>query len=168
MDRLEAVRQWVDDLLRQQPDLEESRAGFVHLYGVSAVCVLLALKRGLDAEVAALAGMLHDVWTYKTGIPDEHQLHGGRSAGLAGPVLRELGVSEAGIAAIADAMARHSDKATVDDSALAELLKDADTLQHYLYNPWLEQPRGRDARLKRIFGELGLPELGPAARQEPG
>lgn len=158
MNRLEAIRPSVDDILRQQPDLEASRAGFVHLYGVSAVCILLALKRGLDPELAALAGMLHDLWTYHTGILDEHHLHGARSADLAAPLLRDLGLDEAAVAAVAEAMARHPDKATVDDSPLAELLKDADVLQHYLYNPWLEQPPGRTARLRRILAELGVPE----------
>jgi uncharacterized protein len=162
MNRLEALRPLIDDILRQQPDPEESRAGFVHLYGVSAVCVLLALKRGLDPELAALAGMLHDIWTYQTGILDEHHLHGRRSAEVAAPLLRDLGLGEEAIAAVGEAMAPHSDKAAVDDIPLAELLKDADTLQHYLYNPWLEQPPGRTARLNRLFAELGLPDPLPA------
>jgi HD superfamily phosphodiesterase len=169
MDRLEAIRRWVDDILRQQPDVDEGRAGFVHLYGVSAACILLAFKRGLDPQLAALAGMLHDIWTYKTGILyDEHHLHGARSAELAGPVLRGLGLDDDAIAALAEAMARHPDKATLDDSPLAELLKDADTLQHYLYNPWLEQPPGREARLNRIFAELGLPAPAVLERRRSG
>ena len=31
MNRLEMIRSIVDDILRQQPDKEESRCGFVHL-----------------------------------------------------------------------------------------------------------------------------------------
>ena len=61
MDRVEAVRQMVDEALRQQPDVEERRCGFVHLYGVAQSCGLLALKRGLDPELCTLAGMLHDI-----------------------------------------------------------------------------------------------------------
>ena len=51
MDRLEKVRQVVDEILRQQPDLEERRCGFVHLYGVAQTCPLLALTRGLDPQI---------------------------------------------------------------------------------------------------------------------
>ena len=72
MNRLEQVRQRVDGILRGQPDLEERRCGFVHLYGVSQACALLALKRGLDVQLCAVAGMLHDIATYKTDNPAGH------------------------------------------------------------------------------------------------
>lgn len=157
MDRLETVRQVVDNIVRQQPDLEESRCGFVHLYGVSATCVLLALGRGLDPQLAALAGMLHDLWTYQAGILDDHHLHGQHSAVLARRILGEVGGwTPAEIDAVAEAISRHSDKAAIDDD-LSELLKDADVLQHYLYHPALEQPPGRVQRLARLARELGFP-----------
>jgi uncharacterized protein len=66
MDRLESVRQVIDEIVRQQPDKEHSRCGFLHLYGVSATCMLLGLGRGLDPQLCAITGMLHDVWSYKT------------------------------------------------------------------------------------------------------
>ena len=75
MDRLEKLRQEVDALLRQQPDPIGRRCGFVHLYGVSGSCVLLAEIRGLDAELSATAGMLHDLSTYETGDPTDHACH---------------------------------------------------------------------------------------------
>ena len=56
MDRTEQVRQVVDEILRGQPDEEERRCGFIHLYGVAQACALLALKRGLDAELCTVAG----------------------------------------------------------------------------------------------------------------
>jgi uncharacterized protein len=43
VNRLELVRQIVDDIMRRQQDIEEARCGFVHLYGVSATCALLGL-----------------------------------------------------------------------------------------------------------------------------
>lgn len=154
MNRLESVRQIVDGSVRGQPDLEESRCGFVHLYGVSATCALLARKRGLDAELCATAGMLHDISTYET---NDDRDHARLSAGRAATILRHTGAyTEEEIAAICDAIAHHSDKAGVH-GALAELLKDADVLQHYLYNPALLAPewKGR-ARAERICAELGL------------
>ena len=64
MDRLEQLRQVIDDIVHKNRDLEESRCGFVHLYGVSATCTILALKRGLNPELCSSAGMLHDIWNY--------------------------------------------------------------------------------------------------------
>jgi uncharacterized protein len=55
MDRLEQLRQAVDDIVRMNPDQQESRCGYVHLYGVSATCTLLSLQRGLDVELCSAA-----------------------------------------------------------------------------------------------------------------
>ena len=158
MDRLEAVRQVVDAILHQQPDPEERRCGFVHLYGVSATCALLAVKRGQDVELCAVAGMLHDIWTYKTGDPAEHARLGAQDAEQ---ILDGLGCFRPDeIASVCGAIARHSDK--VDrDGQMAELLKDADVLQHYLYNPALGSKAATRERLERVLGELGV-DAGPA------
>ena len=153
MNRLEHVREIVDSLLCQQPDENERRCGFVHLYGVSAICALLASRRGLDAEVCATAGMLHDLSSYETGDSTDHAQ---RSASRAGELLTEAGdFFPNEISAIAHAISTHSAKDQVDDP-MAELLKDADVLQHYLYNPSLMDGWGSNARLNAPFSELGL------------
>ena len=64
--RLEAVREAVDAILLNCPDPLQVRDGAVHLYGVAQACALIALRRGEDAELAAIAGMLHDLSTYAT------------------------------------------------------------------------------------------------------
>lgn len=152
-DRLEQVRQAVDDILRQQPDGTLARCGFVHLYGVSAVCVLLAEKRGLDAELCAVAGMLHDISSYKLG---DSTNHARLSAIEADRILDESRLfADDEIAQITDAVSKHCAKDETDDT-VAELLKDADVLQHYLYDPGLEITC--TDRLERILAELGLEE----------
>jgi len=134
MDRLETVRQVIDEILRQQPDIEERRAGFVHLYGVSAICVLLALKRGLDPQICATMGILHDIASYKTGYSTNHAKRGALEAQT---ILSETGKFTANeIDEIYSAISKHSTKDEIDEM-LAELLKDADALQQYLYNPTL-------------------------------
>lgn len=165
MNRLEQLRQVIDEIVRHNPDPEQVRCGFVHLYGVSAVCLILALKRGLDGEVCAAAGMLHDIWNYQVSACPEH---GQLGAVEAEKILRALGsFSEAEIRAICDAIAPHSDKGTIDGE-MAELLKDADVFQHYLYNPRIlaaaspgsDQHRIQVAwvrRLERVLAELGIP-----------
>lgn len=155
MNRLERVRQIVDEILHRISDSEDRRCGFVHLYGVSLTAALLARTRGLDAELAGAAGMLHDLVTYESDDPTDH---GPRSAERAAGILREAGgFSEAEITMIQSGIAHHSDKAGAH-GAFEELLKDADVLQHYLYNPGLEtdpQHRERRRRLMQALPKVG-------------
>lgn len=160
MNRLERVRQRVDEILRQQPDAEEGRSGFVHLYGVAAVGALLALKRGLNPELCSVAGMLHDIWSYKTGDPEDHAP---LSAGEADRILQELGgFTDEERCIIGRAITHHSDKGAVD-GPMDELLKDADVLQHYLYNTSAPVAASRQRRLSAV-----LSELVPRATEVPG
>lgn len=151
VERLEKVRAIVDEILRHQPDADNSRCGFVHLYGVSTACIILALKRGLDPHLCATAGMLHDISSYRTGDPTDHARH---SAVEAETILRETGLyAEDEIAALCDAIRHHSLKGQVNGE-MAECLKDADVFQHYLYSPTPNSiPQGR---LKSVLEELGL------------
>jgi uncharacterized protein len=151
--RLEGVRSVVDRILRGQSDADRRRSGFVHLYGVSATCTLLALRRELDVELCAVAGMLHDIATYETGDPRDH---GPRGAVRARELLEDMGwflVEE--ISAVSGAIAVHSDKAHTH-GVMDELLKDADVLQHFLYNsvtgPW----EANALRLRAVLGEMGI------------
>ena len=153
MNRIEQVRQVVDETLRQQLSEEERRCGFVHLYGVAQACALLALHRGLDPELGTIAGMLHDLWSYKTL---DTTAHGPRSAVLARGILEELGCFGPNeIEVICHAIEHHSDKEGIH-GPFDELLKDADVLQHYLYNtlfPVIEKEKGR---LSVVLDELGV------------
>ena len=151
MDRLEKIRQIVDEICRQQPDIEEGRCGFVHLYGVSATATLLAMRRGLNSQLAATAGMLHDIWNYKVNDPTDHAR---LSAIEARRILAEVGgYSQAEIDQVCRAIGLHSSKGQVDEP-FDELLKDADRLQHYLYNPALIENPGADKRIQRALDEL--------------
>ena len=149
MDRLEKVRQVVDQILHQQPDLEERRCGFVHLYGVAQTCALLALQRELDPQICAVMGMLHDIATYRSGDPTDHAPRGAVEAAA---ILNDTGqFSQQEIDRICQAISTHSAKHQID-GALAELLKDADVLQHYLYNPAL--PKKPDPHWRRRYQNI--------------
>lgn len=153
MDRLEQVRAVVDEILRSQADPEEQRSGWIHLYGVCLAATLLAVKRGQDVELCAVAGMLHDISTYQTKDPTDHHL---RSAEEARRILTDLGAFSPGeIERIATMILNHRSKGRVD-APLDEVLKDADVLQHYLYNPALEVIQKEIPRLELIFEELGM------------
>jgi len=97
--------------------------------------------------------MLHDLSSYETGDSTDHAQ---RSASRAKDLLTEAGdFSSNEISAITQAISAHSAKDHID-GPVAELLKDADVLQHYLYNPSLKDGREMNARLKALFAELGL------------
>ena len=151
MNRLERLRKSIDAILWKQHDKDELRAGFIHLYSVSAVCAMLAEKRRLDSETAATAGMLHDIWSYDTSNSAHHAELGAEEAEK---MLRESGeYSDEEISAITTAIAHHSNKQDIDDD-LSELLKDADVLQHHFYNPGYPVHETHKIRLNKLKREL--------------
>jgi len=148
MDRLEQVRQVVDNSLHRLTHPQHRRTGFVHLYGVSLTATALAHSRHLDPEIAAVAGMLHDLASDESGNAADH---GPRSAERAAAILRRLGTfTEEEIARVHSASTHHSSKEETHGE-FEELLKDADVLQHYLYNVKLDaHPRHIERRTKLL------------------
>ncbi len=151
MYRLELVRYELDKFLLEDSNPENSRDGYVHLYGVSQYCTLLAMRRGLDIELCAIAGLLHDIYTYKYEYVKDHADKG---AAIAEKLLQDLKIiTEPEISKIVEAIACHSDKNVVNND-LCEVLKDADTLQNSLYNPKIIIKHKK--RLKSILKEFGV------------
>lgn len=140
MERIGKIRKYVDEIyLRAETD-DNRRSVYLHLYGVSQFCALIALRRGEDSELAAAAGMLHDIYTLATLETKEHARKG---AEMAEEILTSLCVySPREIALICGAIGCHSKKAG-KFSSFDEVLIDADVLQHCLYNP-LSEPLEKD------------------------
>lgn len=156
MTELEMVRQVVDSVLREQEDEEIHRAGYIHLYGVSETSALLARRRGLSVAIASVAGMLHDIYTYRTGLQLLHAPSGAEDARV---IMRDLGrFSQEEQQMIHSAILRHSDKERVD-GPYDELLKDADVLQHYLHDPTRSFSAPVAQRICTVAAELGLPAV---------
>jgi uncharacterized protein len=145
------VRVEMDSILLNQENVNIRPEGYIHLYGVAQNCTMLAIKRGLDVEICAIIGLLHDIYTYKIGYVKEHALLGAIEAeGL----LQDLEVfTEEEIETIKTAICHHSDKKTIHDK-YSELLKDADLLQDSLYNTSFEIKHRK--RLKKIYKNLGI------------
>jgi uncharacterized protein len=143
----------VDEIVRRQPDVGYRRAAYIHLYGVSANCALLALKRGLDVQLAQAAGMLHDISTYRRADGTDHDR---LSAQAARRLLGELGLfSSQETDTICQAILHHRSKGEVH-APMDELLKDADVLSHYLYNPGFKQQADEEPRIVAALAELGV------------
>lgn len=152
MHRLEKLRNHIDGILHSVVAAYERRCGFLHLYGVAQAAALLAERKGLAPDIAAAAAMLHDIYTYRTG---HTALHSHNSAEEARPVLRDMGIfSQEEQLLILSAVFHHSDKTHRHDE-YDEILKNADVLQHYLYNPALPVSPGNAARLEHTLAILG-------------
>ena len=151
--RIEKVREYVDDVLLHMTDIVERRCAYLHLYGVAQACAMIAQKRKADVELAIVAGMLHDIFSYKTM---KHQDHAHKGAVMAKEILDELDIfDDKEIAMICDAIYNHSDRAATHTS-FTEVLIDADVLQHYLYNPFFTVSGSEKMRLENLKREFYL------------
>lgn len=152
MNRIEILRKHIDEILLNIIDVEERRCAYVHLYGVAQFCTLIALKRGENTELATMAGMLHDIYSYAKMDTKDHAHKG---AILAKEILTSLRITNADeTKMICDAIYTHSAKEGVH-SSFNEVLIDADVFQHCLYNPMFEikdHERSRYEKLKLEFG----------------
>jgi uncharacterized protein len=155
MNRIEKLRQIVDSIILENSNADERRSGFIHLYGVAQACDLLARRRGLNQEIAIMAGMLHDIYRYKY----EYQDHAPKGAILAREVLDNLkktyDVYDDEIDIICIAIKNHSNKSLVEGE-YDELLKDADVFQHCTYNPLLPIEETERKRFEKLLEEFGL------------
>jgi HD superfamily phosphodiesterase len=153
LNRIERLRKYTDEILLNMKDTQERRCGYLHLYGVSQTCAFIALKRNLDVELATMVGMLHYLNSYKAMNTENHAEHG---AVLARQILEELSLTtENETDLICSAIRNHSSKAT-NHSAFDEVLKDADVLQHYLYNPLFPVMEHEKCRLQNLLNEFGI------------
>ena len=153
MNRIEFVRHQVDTILLAMSDAEERRCGYVHLYGVAQACALLAKKREENAELAVITGMLHDIYSYAKMDSADHAHKG---AVMAREILESLKLfSEEEVEMVCTAIYWHHDKELVHN-AIDEILKDADVLQHVMYNTLFEVKQTEQERYEKLVLELGL------------
>lgn len=153
MNRIEKLRGYIDKILLNMEDVEERRCAYVHLYGVAQCCAMIAAKRGENSELATLAGMLHDLYSYKTMNTEEHAHKG---ADLARFILRELKLTaEDETDLICSAIFNHSDKNAIH-SNFDEVLKDADVFQHNLYNITFPVKENEMMRYLNLLKEFGM------------
>lgn len=151
MDRIEKVRVIVDEILLNMEKDEARRHAYLHLYGVSQACALLALKRKENFELSVIAGMLHDIYTYANL---DSQDHAHKGAEMARDILNSLSIfSDDEINLICVAIYNHSDKSMIH-GPIDEILKDADVMQHILYNPLFEIKKHEQKRFSLLKNEF--------------
>jgi HD superfamily phosphodiesterase len=148
------IKNYVDNIFDNIDSQDERRCAFIHTYSVAQCSSLLALRRGLDPELGYICGLLHDVYSYKTGYHVYHSINGAEMLRvLFKNELKDIFTEEEQMI-IRSAVFHHSDKDHIHDS-YDELLKDSDALEH-----WLSDVSKDDFIIKRLLGiqkELGLP-----------
>jgi predicted hydrolase (HD superfamily) len=153
MNRIEILRKCIDEILLSMIDVEERRCAYLHLYGVAQSCALIALKRGENAELATMAGMLHDIYSYAKMDTKDHAHKG---AILAREILKSLKITnDVETKMICDAIYTHSEKEVVHPN-FNEVLIDADVFQHCLYNPMFEIMSHEKSRYEKLKFEFGI------------
>ena len=150
MDRVEAVRGYVEGSLREALGQEEALKDIGHLKRVAEAAGILAGHRGLSRELAQMAGWLHDYYADKT---HDREGHGPKGAVLAREVLKELQVtSQEEADQICQAIHVHSDKLAVHEP-LDEVLKDADVVAHMIEQQIEEDDEGDVKRRDAVMEE---------------
>ena len=166
MNRVEKLREYVDEILLNKNNDRDRRMAYVHLYGVAQACAMIAKKRGVDIELAIMAGMLHDLYTYKK--KDEVR-HLGMDAineviknhRVDGPIyIREIldkwqltTTEETDIICAAIQGGIGKDNKTLE---LEKVVNDANILQFYFYNPIDTEIKLDEKRINNLLYEFGL------------
>ena len=166
MNRSEEVQALVVNALLKSKLPQEKRESSVqfelkHSSAVTQFAKMLAQKRGVDDELAAIAAALHDIHVIVNGSYKNH-------AKLGAEIARNLlenskQFSKTEIDKICDAIANHSDKHIYSNDPLIELIKDADCLDCFFYGDTVydyKKPELLKCYYKRIINirnEFGLP-----------
>lgn len=153
MGRLKELRKYVDTEINRMENADKRTGAIAHLYGVSLAAAMIARKRGLDAELLAMAAMLHDLHAYKTGSYDDHAHKG---AELARTFLKELGETDPEETELIYSMIYHHDDKGVTDQPYDEVLKDADVMHHCFNDPSKAVKDKEKVRYEQLVKEFCL------------
>ena len=154
--RLDEARNIIDPIIKGIGNEESKRGAYVHLYGTGLLASLIALERGYSreiAELAEIAGMLHDLLTYIDRSEDTDD-HAHKCADHAREhVLNRLtGFTAEELDMVYSGIYHHSDKG-VKGHWFDEIIKDADAAHHALRNP-MEDYFYRMPRVQQVLEEI--------------
>ncbi|MFC0334507.1 CHAP domain-containing protein [Paenibacillus sepulcri] len=151
--RLDSVRVAVQEMIMSIVSRARQQEACVHLYGVSAFASMLALKRGLNQELAEIAGLLHGYYFYKTGI---HDFPGPNSAEAVRPVLRDMNIFTKEEQLIIQQAIFYQGERTGTHGPYDEMIKDAYVMQSYFQNRSRSLSQQDTPRLQKVLRELGI------------
>jgi HD superfamily phosphodiesterase len=149
--RLQAVRDYVSEHISKITDTPIRYNQFAHANGVAVYSTLLALRRGLEPELAVTAALLHDIAFIQHGTYDGHAKRG---ADIAREFLTGLGSFNSDeINAICEAIKKHDDDPRTFTGYDA-ILSEADFMDNHLR--FLKTPKSEAgaAKLNALLKEL--------------
>ncbi len=161
-------RMVVETILKSElPDVDRSWSKVFelkHSSSVTQIGRILAQKRGLDQDLAAMICCMHDISVFVSGRVTDHAHKGAK---IAETILEKSGrFTEKEIKIMCQAIHEHSDKNFVSKNPYAELVKDADVLDCGLYDgvhdAYVFEKEAKTCkdyfqRIKNVRKELGLP-----------
>ena len=112
-----------------------------------------AKKRGENSELAAICGLLHDLYAYKS---DSYEDHAHKGAEYARKILDELDLTSKEETDIICSAIWHHDSKAQTDSPMDEILKDADVIHHSLADPTKDVKEHEKERYARLCEEFGM------------
>jgi hypothetical protein len=153
--RVEHVRHLVHGMHFETEDTFEKQEAWVNLCGVSSFASMLAMRRGHDSEIAAIAGLLHGFYYYRTGI---EAFPGPNSADAVRPILRNTEIfTDEELSVILRSIFYQEDRHRIH-GPYEEMIKDAILLQTHFRNTSSHSSKADIHRLQHIFIELGIPQ----------
>ena len=153
MSRIKELQKQVHKVLEKIEDNDKRAKAVAHLHGVALAAAILAKKRGENSELATMAGLLHDLYAYKSGSYDDHAHLG---AEYARKVLGRLAITTDEETDIICSAIWHHNTKDETDGPMDEILKDADVIHHSLADPTKEVKPHEQERYARLCEELGL------------
>lgn len=153
MSRIKELQKAVHKVLKGMDDNQKRAAAIAHLHGVSLAAVMIAKKRGENAELAAMAGLLHDLYAYSSGSYDDHAHKG---ADYACVLLTKLDITTVEETKIICSAIWHHDSKDRTDAPMDEVLKDADVIHHSLGDPTKDVKPHEKERYDRLCEEFGF------------
>lgn len=134
----------------------------MHMFSSSQVAKIIALRRGMNMELASIAATLHDIAVIVTKKTKDH-------AEIAEKYVRDAiqrfndadcisaqKITGGEINIIVNAIINHSDKEKYSNDTFVELLKDIDSVDRYLHG--IKSEGAYLERCNRVFIELGIKE----------
>ena len=153
MSRIKELQKKVHAILGKIEDVDKQAKAAAHLHGVSLAAVMIAKKRGEDPELAAMAGLLHDLHAYKSGSYEDHAHLG---AEYARKVLEKLELTTPEETEIICSAIWHHDSKAETDGPMDEVLKDADVIHHCMNDLSKPIKEKEQARFDKLCAEFGM------------
>lgn len=132
----------------------------MHMYSSSQLAKILALRRGMDMELASIAATLHDIAVIMTKKRDNHAE---RAEEYVRQAIKDFNnrngeklgrINDEEVELLVKAISQHSNKEEYTQDSFVELLKDIDSLDRYLHG--IKSEGAYIERCKRVFNELGI------------